>query len=118
METKQKVYVLHTFIYNHDDEDSWFSIHATKEGAMRSLEDDLNDVAEFWSEMVCPVDMETLHHNGYYKINEDNTLTEVQHGWGANLIIHYEPTMFNIATLNWGKSIAYSLHITKQEVLD
>lgn len=118
METKQKVYVLHTFIYNYDDEDSWFSIHATKEGAIRGLEDELNDVAEFWAEMVYPVDMETLHHSGYYKINEDNTLTQVEHGWEANFMVHYEPTMFKIATLNFISSVAYTLHIAKKEVLD
>lgn len=118
METKQKVYVLHIFITDYDSEDSWFTIHTTKEGAMRALEDELNDVAEFWEEMVCPVDMQTLHHSGYYKINDDNTLTQVQHGWEANFMIHYEPTLFKIAVLNRGSSIDYTLHITKQEVLD
>lgn len=118
MEAKQKVFVLHTFIYSYDDEDSWFSIHATKEGAIQSLEDELADVAEFWAEMMCPVDMETLHHSGYYKINDDNTLTQVQHGWDANFMVHYEPTMFKIMSLNWGGSTAYTLHIVKQEVLE
>ena len=118
MEAKQKVFVLHTFINNYDDEDSWFSIYATKEGAMQGLEDELVDVADFWEEMVCPIDMETLHRSGYYKFNDDNTLTQVQHGWDANFMIHYEPTMFKIATLNYITNVAYTLHIVKQEVLD
>lgn len=118
METKQKVYVLRIFITDYDSEDSWFTIHATKEGAMRALEDELNDVAEFWAEMVCPVDMQTLHHSGYYKINDDNTLTQTQYGWEADFMVHYEPTLFKIAVLNRSSSIDYTLHIVKKEVLD